>query len=311
MKKRLWVLAFLLGGLLTACAARSAAPAPAVERGFPEDVAKEVVEMPLAAPAWEGGPEAMDETLPDDTERLVIRNAEVSAVVQDPATAMKRIAQMASEMGGYVVSSSLSALRLESGQEVPQARITVRVPAERFDEALDQVHTLAIRISHEEITGQDVTEEYVDLQARVHNLRAAEQQLQEIMDQATRTEDVLQVYRELTNIRGEIERLEGRIRYLEQSAALSAISVDLVPDEAARPLRIGGWEPQGVAKKAVERLVRTFQGLASLVIWLVIYVLPTLLVVALLFGLPGYLLGRWVWRRVGRRPPSEEEEEEA
>lgn len=213
---------------------------------------------------------------------------------------MNDLAGLAEEMGGFVVSSGLSTLRLANGDEVPQASITFRVPAEKFQESLSQVRSMASRVNEERIQGQDVTEEYVDLQARLRNLRAAEKQLQEIMDQATRTEDVLHVYRELTNIRGEIERLQGRIRYLEQAAAMSSITVGLVPDEAAQPLRIGGWEPKGVVRDALQALIRTLQGLVTVVIWLIVYLLPVLVALGVVFGLPVFGLIR-LWRRRKRR----------
>jgi len=296
------VLLVLLGLLgLAGCAQRGAPPREPSGGLEPQ---KGAVEAPLPvspeqglaanAPRWGAG----EDEVPSVSQRLVVRNATLDIVVQDPEATMNALVQVAANLGGYVVSSELSTLRLRNGREVPQATVKLRVPAERFEQALQAIREQALRVSGERISGQDVTEEYVDLQARVKNLRAAEQQLQEIMDQATRTEDVLQVYRELTNVRGEIERLEGRIRYLQQSAAMSAIEVHLIPDEAAQPLRIGGWEPQGVAKRAIEMLLLTLQGIATLVIWVVLYLLPVLLVLVALFW-PLYRLGRWVWRRWG------------
>jgi hypothetical protein len=91
----------------------------------------------------------------------------------------------------------------------------------------------------------------------------------------------LAVYRELTQIRGQIEQIKGSMKYLSQSAALATISVTLIPDALAQPIQVGGWRPEGVAKEAFEALVATLQGLASLLIWLVIVVLPVLLILTL------------------------------
>ena len=119
-------------------------------------------------------------------------------------------------------------------------------------------------------------------------------------------EEALAVNVELSRLEAEIESLKGRQQYLSQSAAFSTIHITLTPDAASQPIEIGGWQPQGIAKDAVESLVSALQGVAGFAIWLVVFVLPILLVV----GLPLYLGGRFVWRRVrGRRvsvAPSEE-----
>ena len=296
-----WLLLLGAALLLGGCASRKAVE-PMAERGMVEGAPAEAL-APVAMDTAAKGDFSAE--VPDVAQRLVVRNASLSVVVDDPERAMASLGQMAEQMGGFVVSSQLSSMRLASGAEVPRATITFRVPAEKFQEALEAVRQQALRVTNETVSGQDVTEEYTDLQARLRNLRAAEQQLQKIMERATRTEDVLQVYRELTNVRGEIERLEGRIRYLEQSAAMSAITVELIPDEAAQPLHIGGWEPKGVAKNALEALIHTLQALASLLIWLVIYVLPVLLVLFLVFGLPVYGVVRF-WRRARESRQSDE-----
>ena len=115
-----------------------------------------------------------------------------------------------------------------------------------------------------------------------------------IMDSATKTEDVLDVFSELTRIREEIEVIQGRIQYFEQSAAFSAISVDIQADEAVQPITIGGWQPGGVARDAIQSLVDTLQAIANGVIWIGLYVLPTALIVLV----PLYLLWRGfrTWR---------------
>jgi Flp pilus assembly protein TadB len=150
---------------------------------------------------------------------------------------------------------------------------------------------------NENITSQDVTSEYVDLQSRLKNLEAAEVELTQIMQDANRTEDVLSVYQQLVSIREQIEVIKGQIKYYDQASALSAISVELIADAAVQPIVIAGWQPQGVAKEAVEALLRTMQGVATAAIWVVIYLLPTLLVLFVIFGLPLVLLFRFLRRR--------------
>jgi hypothetical protein len=143
-----------------------------------------------------------------------------------------------------------------------------------------------------------VTSEYTDLQSHLRNLEAAEKKLQQIMDGAVKTEDVLAVYNQLVGIRDQIEQVKGQMQYYEQSAAMSAISADLIPDALNKPIEIGGWHPQGVAKDALEALVRSLQGLANVVIWLGIYVLPLALVILV----PLYFILRFILRRTRKRP---------
>ncbi len=230
-------------------------------------------------------------------ERIVIKNANLSIVVADPGGAMDVISRMADDMGGFVVSANLYQSRLESGAEVPRASITIRVPAERLNEALDQIRSQSDRDPlNERIESQDVTSDYTDLQSRLRNLQNTEAQLTKIMDEAIRTEDVLSVYNRLVDIREQIEVIQGQIKYYEQSAALSAIAVELIANEAVQPLTIGGWEAVGVAKNAIQALIDTLKFVANAAIWILVYVLPVLLVLYLIFVLPLSLVWK-AWRR--------------
>lgn len=237
-------------------------------------------------------------------ERMVIKNASLSLVVDQPEEAMDIVSKMADEMGGFVVSARLSQRTLDSGAKVPQANITIRVTADKLDEALKRIKALSSQAPlSENLDSQDVTKDYTDLQSRLRNELNTEATLQKIMDQATKTEDVLAVYTQLTQVRQNIEVLKGQIQYYEQSVALSAITVELLPNEALQPLTIGGWRPVGVAKDAVQTLINTLKLLGNLLIWIVIYVLPVLLVLFVIFGLPFIGLRRLYrrWRPARRQ----------
>jgi hypothetical protein len=265
------------------------------------DVETVFVEAPAEQPAVARESAAgFDASIPAvEIERLVIKNANSTIVVDDPAKSMDAIARMAEEMGGFVVTANLYHNQLEGGIEVPGATITIRVPAENFDTALQRIRAESDREPlTENINSQDVTGDYTDLQSRLRNAEAAEAQLTEIMESATKTEDVLSVYNELVRVREQIEVIKGQIKYYEQSAALSAISVELRANESVQPLTIGGWEPQGVAKQAVQALINTLEGLATVVIWLIILVAPVLIALFIVFGIPVILL---VWAIRSRR----------
>ncbi len=230
-------------------------------------------------------------------ERMVIKNADLSVVVMDPVEKMDSIVSMVEEMGGFVVSSNIWQKTLHNGAKVPHASISVRVPAERLDEALDRIKAGVGEILSENVSGEDVTGDYVDLESRLRNLESAEAQLQEIMDEATKTEDVLQVYNNLVGVREQIEVIKGQMQYYEQAAAMSMISVDISGDEEAQPLQIGGWQPAGVAKDAIETMVDTLQWLGDIAIWVGLCVLP----IGIIVGIPLFFVSRVGWRFRKRR----------
>ena len=220
--------------------------------------------------------------------RMVIKNASLSIVVEEPGVSIEAISKMASDLGGFVVSSNLYRTQTSNGLEVPQANITIRVPADKLDQALAEIKSGAGQILSENVSGQDVTQEYTDLESRLRNLERAEEQLTEIMEQAWETEDVLVVYNRLVEVQEQIELIKGQMKYYEQSAALSAISINIQANEAVQPLRIGNWQPVGVAKRAIQALINTLKVLADMLIWIALYILP----VALILFFPI----RWLWR---------------
>ena len=239
-------------------------------------------------------------------ERLVIENADLAIVVKDPKARMAEITALANEFGGFVVSSNLYQSFTTLGKEVPEATIVIRVPSERLDEALTRIKEGVVDIDYENRSGQDVTSIYVDLQAQLKAKQAAEAKLLEIMDQATRAEDVLAIYLQVQQVQTEIEQLKGQIKYYEESAALSSISVRLIAEESTQPLSIGPWTPSGAARDAIQDLVLFFQRFVDFLIRFILLTLPALLLIAIpLFVL--YLVGRAVYRRV-RKPGVEVEE---
>lgn len=233
-----------------------------------------------------------------DVERMVIKNANLTMAVDDPAASMDRIARMAEEMGGFVVSANVYQMTLDSGVEVPRASITVRVPAEKLTDAIAQIKQETKQpVIRENISSQDITGEYTDLESRLRNLEAAEKQLQGILEKATRTQDVLDVFNQLTQVREQIEVIKGQMKYYAEAAALSSISVELMPNEAVQPLTIGRWQPVGVAKDALQALINTVRVLVNIGIWLVLFVAPVLLIV---LG-PPFLVVRFFLRRRARK----------
>ena len=238
--------------------------------------------------------------------RMVIKNASLSIVVEEPGVSIEAITKLASDLGGFVVSSNLYRTQTANGLEVPQANITIRVPADTLDQALAEIKSGAGQILNENVSGQDVTQEYTDLESRLRNLERAEKQLTQIMEQAWETEDVLIVYNRLVEVQEQIELIKGQMKYFEQSAALSAISINIQANEAVQPLKIGNWQPVGVAKRALQALINTLKFLADMLIWIVLYILP----VAVILFFPVRWLWRWLKKANARRKEQKEQKKE-
>ena len=239
-------------------------------------------------------------------ERIVIKNADLSIVVADVEGRMKAIQKMAEKMGGFVVSSNLYQSYTSNYIEVPEAQIVIRVPSEKLDEAMDQIKKDAVEVQTENISGQDVTAEYVDLQSRLKNYESAEAQLDEILKKATDTTDVVNIFNQLVYYREQIELVKGQIKYYDEAAALSAISVRIVAEETIQPVAIGKWEPKGVALEAVQDLIDFLKNFTDFVIRFVIYNLPVLIVIFI----PLYLVflgARAVFRKVRGKKVKKEE----
>jgi hypothetical protein len=243
-------------------------------------------EMPVGAPAladydtvgMETANTGFSQGVTPTTERMVVKDGQIGLAVDDPSVSAGRIQEMAEAMGGYVVALQMYQTTLENGLQVPQGYITVRVPSERLNEAIEKIKAETDQpVLSENINSQDVTAEYTDLSSRLRNLESAEEQLQQIMEEAVKTEDVLNVYDQLVSTREQIELIKGQMQYYEQAAALSSIKVELYTNEAVQPLTVGGWEPKGVAKDAVQTLINTLKWLANAGIWIVLYVLPTMI----------------------------------
>lgn len=258
--------------------------APAVERVVEGEM---VFDAPPAEPVSSfASPEGV-------IERIVIRNANLTIVVTDPSQSVEDITQMTQDMGGFVVSSNIYQTTFDDTVVAFRASITIRIPAERLDEALNQIKDDALEVRNEDISGQDVTQEYTDLKSQLRNLEAAEEELLEIMNASTEAEHVLDVFEHLRQVRSEIEITKGRIQYFEESARMSAINVEIIPDVAARPLQIGRWQPQGTAKAALEALINTLQFLGNVLIWVLIYGVP----IGVIFVLLAWLVIRPILRR--------------
>src|SRR5256714_6987776 len=233
---------------------------------------------------------------PVTIERKIIRNASVSLEVEEPKKAMQRVATVAESRGGFVVTSeSRQEAGASGGRAFEVITMEVRVPATQFDAAMNDIRAAASRVTSEKITGQDVTEEYIDLDARLRTQKALEAQLLDIMKSARSVPDAITVERELANVRTEIEKIEGRRRFLENQTSLSTISVTLQPPS---PLVSTTGFFRSVASAFGEGV-----DIAAAITLFLIRVVLAMLPLAIFFGVPVYFLWRYVARRARRRAP--------
>lgn len=285
--------------MLAACAAQNAAPS-ATTNNVQQATQMAYAAMPTALPtaaapadsALERQAEPGQTVNQPEQQRVVLYSASLTIIVDDPEARLAAIATMTSEMGGWVVSSNVSQVRLSNGEAGAQGTITLRIPAARLDEALTQIKADVTEVQSEMLTGEDVTSQYIDISSRLANLEAAESQLQDILDRAETTEDVLNVFNELTRIRGEIEALRGQINYYDQASAFSSVTVTIRQTPPEPVIELAGWQPGDTARDAVQTLIDIVQAGVDLLIVLAIVGLP----LALLVALPAWL----VWRRVRR-----------
>ncbi len=236
-------------------------------------------------PATEGGEAYTTVVVPATEDRMIVRTGDMSLVVEDVTQASNEIAQLAVSFGGYVVSSSIS-----GEEEEMRGWISIRVPDEKFDQALTELRNLAVRVKSENTSSQDVTEEYIDLEARLRNAEATEKQYLALLEKATDVEDILKIYESLSQVRQEIEQIKGQMQYLERTSSMSMISVSLEPQATAKPLVHAGWSALETLKSAVRGIVTFGQWLGILAIWLIIFI-----------PVWGTILGIILWRRHRRK----------
>ena len=234
-----------------------------------------------------------NQSQPTVTERKIIRNADLSLESDAPEEAQRRIASIADSKGGFVVESTQSSSNVKATTR-DTVTMTVRVPAEKFNEALDEIRKAASRVIVETVKGEDVTEEFIDIEARLKAKKSLEAQFMEIMKRANSVQDALNVQTELAEVRGEIEKIEGRKRFLENAASLSTIKIRLQTPMAFAANSDGFfYRLKESIGSGFDAAMTFFLGFVSVLIAL----LPFLILVVL----PIFLIIRYFWKRQSKQ----------
>jgi hypothetical protein len=229
------------------------------------------------------------QTGPVVVERKIIRNADLQLEANAPEEAQAKITQIAESKGGFVVESTQSSSDAKATKR-DTVTMSVRVPSAKFDEALGEIRQAASRMIVESVKGQDVTEEFIDIEARLKTQKALEEQFLEIMKRSSSVADALNVQTEIARVRGEIEKIEGRKRFLESQASLSTIKIKL-----QTPTAFSANAP-GFFNRLGEALGNGFDAALSFIL-VFVTALIALLPFLLLIVLPIYLVIRYLLRK--------------
>lgn len=287
--------------MLSACSAtRREATAPSAGTTAPSSTTSQssapaASKPETAVPALSNVGATESNTPPSEVNRKIIRNAELGIETDIPEEGLRKIASIAESRGGFVVTSEVRQQGSGRSNDSKIVTVVARVPAAQFETTVEEIRKIGSRILQEKRTGQDVTEEYIDLEARIRTKKALEAQFLEIMKQARSVSDALEVQRQLAGVRTEIEQLEGRRRFLENQSSLSTITVTLQP-----PVSIVAATPGGFFS-SIKEAVSDGVDIAVAIVLIFIRVALALLPILLLIVLPGVLLGRFFLKRYRRR----------
>ena len=224
-------------------------------------------------------------------DKKIIKTGDLSLKVEKAETAAESIANIAKVNKGEIANSNFS----ESSRGVKSGYLTVRVPYQNFDAAFNEIKKVATQVMSESSNAQDITAEFIDLEARLKNKRAEEVSFVALLNRSGKIEEVLAVTREIARTRGEIEQLEGQMRYLSAQTDLSTITVNLSEDVEIASVS-QDWRPWQVVKLSVKQLMTNGQNFIDGLIGFLIVALPMLLIYALIIWLL-YHFGKKVYRR--------------
>jgi len=244
-----------------------------------------------------------DLTVVERSNRMIVKNADIRLIVEDTDVAIDRSMQIVGDAGGYIISSRVW-YQDYYGNNLKYASVTIGVPVDEFETVLRRLRGLAVQVVDETASGDDVTEQYVDLQSQLVNLEATRARIQEFLKDTKSVDEALRVNQELANIEAQIEQIKGRMNYLTDRSAFSTVTINLEPEfpvltptptstpkPTATPVP---WKPADTFNEAKGTVTVVYQGIANFLIWLVVVILPIVLPPALIL---------WgMWKLLNRKP---------
>lgn len=261
----------IVGIFLSACAQAALAPDKTTEVPGPDVVGEPGRDLGggFVTPGDASGGGSDPAAAPVD--RSIVKTGEITVEVDNVAETTGSVRALALQLDGYISSSS-------QGDLQESAMLTMRIPADRFDEAVQGIHDLGGEVKAEATREDDITTTVVDTEARLANLKAAEEQYRALLEKAEKIEDILAIQNQLFQVRGEIESMQAQLEYLNDQADMATLTVTVIPVPQPVEQVSEDFDPGAIVKEAVASLVGFGQWLVSAGIWFVIVGLPALIV---------------------------------
>jgi len=311
MVKKLSIIGLLVGLLLVACSAAT----PEVVEVVKEVAVEAPVEVEKVVEIEKEAPAEMDVKKPADAaeasgeqnasginqlayapvlNRMVIKDAVVNLLVEDTDRAAERVLDMTATLGGYVISS-----RTWYEFDYKHAEFKLGIPSNNFEEAMNDIRRMGVKVLDENASGQDVSAEYVDLQSKLTNLEATAARVREFLADAETVEESLKINGQLSELEEQIEQVKGQMRFYEGRAAFSTITivlapqyptptptltptVTLTPTTTPTSTPTPGWKPGDTFRDATKISTSLMRGAIDLLIWIVVVFGPFIVVLGLL-----------------------------
>ncbi|MBK8421131.1 DUF4349 domain-containing protein [Candidatus Villigracilis saccharophilus] len=248
--------------------------------GGANDVAKEAGNQALpsiyatAMPPQDSAPGALASM------HMIIKNAEIKLLVTDTDIAIDRATQVVGDAGGYIVSSRVWSQPHYDGKNYKYAAITIGIPVQEFEHTLSRLRGLSVQVLDESASGEDVTNQFVDLQSQLTNLEATRERIKTFLDSAKTVDEALRINQELSAIESQIEQIKGQMNYLEDRSAYSTITINFEPElpelEPVVTPTPNPWNPGETFNNAKETVTFAYQGIVNFLIWLFVVLIPIL-----------------------------------
>ncbi len=214
------------------------------------------------------------------TTHLIIKSAEMRLLVEDSDQAIDRLTQIVGDTGGYIISSRVWNQAHLDGKNYKYATITIGVPVEAFERALNRLRGISLEVLDETASGEDVTDQYVDLQSQLVNLEATRDRIKSFLEDAENVDEALRINQQLSEIERQIEEIKGRINYLQDRSSYSTITItiepqlpEIQPTPTPTPLP-DDWDPGATVGSAWDTLTKAYQGIIDLLIWFLLVFVP-------------------------------------
>ncbi len=251
-----------------------------------------------AAPIYNTGADAEHAAFADS--HMIIKNGDIKLLVEDTDIAIDRATQVIGDLGGYIISSRVWYQPYYDGENYKYATITIGVPVDQFERTLNRLRGLAVKVLDETASGEDVTNQFVDLQSQVANLEATRDRIKSFLDQAQTVDEALRINQELSNVEAQIEQIKGQMNYLEDRSAYSTITVNfepVLPELISTPTPTptpNVWRPDETFKDAKKAVTYAYQGIVDFLIWVFVVFIP-------IFA-PPVLIVWALWKFFTRKP---------